>query len=416
MALRLARLAFASLIIVPLALLNRSPGQLSSARASSATGIASARHAALSNAAVSRVTAAALPALTVPGGADWAASAKDVPGDAGTQSLFVCPAKGTLDQPVWGTDTYTDDSAVCVAAVHTGAITVDDGGFVTIEIRPGLDSYAGSTRNGVTSEDFGSWDRSFAIVTAIRGSGEDGVAVGGGSWDATATDFADSTGSRYLYLCPPGGHARRVWGTYTYTSDSSVCTAAVHIGLITAAAGGYVTVLLGGGADSFEGSARNGVTTSDYGSWGATFTFPSAPLPATATASAAQTVPSTSPSATPTATATPAPVLAPQIRVSYHYLAGYRAIVAGTVLPVRVMATPGSTVTVRISLRLDEPNSSAVVFKRQNSVKIGDMGVATAAVYIDTRPTRWEFAVLTVSAIAADGSSDTQHLQVVIFP
>ena len=52
---------------------------------------------------------------------------------------------------MWGTDTYTADSKICTAAVLEGLITVEDGGEVTIEVIEGLDSYEGSTANGVTS-------------------------------------------------------------------------------------------------------------------------------------------------------------------------------------------------------------------------------------------------------------------------
>jgi hypothetical protein len=65
---------------------------------------------------------------------------------------------------VWGTDVYTDDSSVCTAAVHVGKITIDAGGPVEIEIRPGQDSYQGSQRNGITTLGYPRWDGSFVFV------------------------------------------------------------------------------------------------------------------------------------------------------------------------------------------------------------------------------------------------------------
>jgi hypothetical protein len=65
---------------------------------------------------------------------------------------------------VWGTDVYTDDSNVCTAAVHAGLITVQGGRTVTIEIRPGLTSYAASTRNGIASGSWGTWSGSYVFV------------------------------------------------------------------------------------------------------------------------------------------------------------------------------------------------------------------------------------------------------------
>lgn len=72
----------------------------------------------------------------------------------GTTIDIHCPAGGTLAAQVWGGDNgvYTDDSAICVAAVHAGLITVEEGGDVVIEKTAGQDDYGqGSTANGVTS-------------------------------------------------------------------------------------------------------------------------------------------------------------------------------------------------------------------------------------------------------------------------
>nr|AUN37573.1 hypothetical protein [uncultured bacterium] len=84
----------------------------------------------------------------------------------GHQFTFNCPPGGQ-NELIWGTDIYLEGSSVCMAGVHAGAITLADGGKVTIEIRPGLPSYSGSTRNGITSFDFstpGQFDASFVAV------------------------------------------------------------------------------------------------------------------------------------------------------------------------------------------------------------------------------------------------------------
>lgn len=72
----------------------------------------------------------------------------------GTTVDIYCPEGGSLDAAVWGGDNgiYTDDSAICVAAVHAGLITVEDGGTVVIERTAGEENYGpGSTANGVTA-------------------------------------------------------------------------------------------------------------------------------------------------------------------------------------------------------------------------------------------------------------------------
>ena len=63
---------------------------------------------------------------------------------------------------VWGTDIYTDDSSICRAAVHDGAIG-DRGGLVKFWIVEGQDSYEATTRNGVESKSWGSWGGSFVF-------------------------------------------------------------------------------------------------------------------------------------------------------------------------------------------------------------------------------------------------------------
>jgi hypothetical protein len=73
--------------------------------------------------------------------------------------------------------------------------------------------------------------------------------------------------------CPPGGAGFSVWGTGVFTDDSSVCTAAVHAGLITFAGGGTVRVERLPGQDSYQGSVANGVTSYPYGPWSGSFRF-----------------------------------------------------------------------------------------------------------------------------------------------
>ena len=85
--------------------------------------------------------------------------------------------------------------------------------------------------------------------------------MGGGGWDAEAGDHRGHNGTRYLYVCPSGGTVSpRLWGTNVYTDDSSVCTAAAQVGVITPAAGGNVTIELRPGQKSYVGFAHNGIT------------------------------------------------------------------------------------------------------------------------------------------------------------
>jgi hypothetical protein len=73
--------------------------------------------------------------------------------------------------------------------------------------------------------------------------------------------------------CPASGRAGSVWGSDVYTADSSVCTAAVHAGVITLERGGSVRVEPRGAQSSFAGSERNGISSSSYGQYGGSFSF-----------------------------------------------------------------------------------------------------------------------------------------------
>jgi LCCL domain-containing protein/PAN domain-containing protein len=81
------------------------------------------------------------------------------------------------------------------------------------------------------------------------------------------------SGQQFTYVCPANGSPASVWGTDIYTDDSSICTAAVHAGLITFAAGGTVAIEIRPGQPSYTGSVRNGVSSSSYGSWGSSYVF-----------------------------------------------------------------------------------------------------------------------------------------------
>lgn len=78
-------------------------------------------------------------------------------------------------------------------------------------------------------------------------------------------------GATFAVKCPAGCTTGTVWGTDTYTTDSSPCKAAIHAGVLKADKGGTVKIAIVKGLDKYSGSERNGVTTSDWNtSWGAT--------------------------------------------------------------------------------------------------------------------------------------------------
>jgi len=70
-----------------------------------------------------------------------------------------CDAAAVQRGTVWGSDVYTDDSALCRAAAHAGAIPAT-GGTVTVVREAGRPLYVGSARNGIDTSDYGAFSDS----------------------------------------------------------------------------------------------------------------------------------------------------------------------------------------------------------------------------------------------------------------
>jgi hypothetical protein len=86
-------------------------------------------------------------------------------------------------------------------------------------------------------------------------------------WNTGAAVYRGQDGARFTWDCPKYGTVGGVYGTDVYTDDSSVCTAAVHAGLISLAGGGTVTIEIRPDAGSYTGTTRNRVTSQSYGAW-----------------------------------------------------------------------------------------------------------------------------------------------------
>ena len=96
------------------------------------------------------------------------------------------------------------------------------------------------------------------------------------AWRRNATEFRDRVGEQVDIECPAGGQIGTVWGSNVYTDDSSICSAAVHAGLITVEEGGDVTIELVEGQDEYVGMESNGVDSQDFGPYAGSFSFPDA--------------------------------------------------------------------------------------------------------------------------------------------
>jgi hypothetical protein len=181
-----------------------------------------------------------------------------------------CTAEAAEAGTVWGAGPYSDDSAVCRAAMHAGLLG-DEPVNVTINFLPGRDSYTASEANGVQTAEWGGWGGSFAFEGAELGEPEDDAAAA----EACPDNARDLRGTEEPVKCSCSAEAAAagsVWGTDIYTDDSSICRAAVHAGVI-GGDGGDVTVTLVEGQENYAGSAANGVDSRDYGAWSGSFAF-----------------------------------------------------------------------------------------------------------------------------------------------
>lgn len=180
-----------------------------------------------------------------------------------TESLTcACPAEATRSGDVWGTMIYTADSRICRAALHAGAVTAR-GGEVTVVPEAGRNAYTGSPRHGVQTSDYGNYGASFRFQ---------GVeATGPEPCPATLRHHRDT--DRLTCACESTAmRGGEVWGSFVYTADSRICRAALHAGAV-GSGGGQVTLIPEPGRPGYLGSTRNGVTTSAYDSYEASFRF-----------------------------------------------------------------------------------------------------------------------------------------------
>ena len=70
---------------------------------------------------------------------------------------------GASEGSVWGTDVYTGDSSLALAAVHAGAVKPGETTVVRVTVMRPLSHYQGSVRNGVTSHDYGRYGTAFRV-------------------------------------------------------------------------------------------------------------------------------------------------------------------------------------------------------------------------------------------------------------
>lgn len=200
----------------------------------------------------------------------WSDTARKFVGNVGQDFKFKCPEGGTIVS-VYGTDIYTAGSSVCSAAVHAGIINAKDGGTVKIRSLGSQDFFNGTTRNGVVSRRYGGYSGSFTLLESGKPVATEQIQII--EWNDTALNIKGRLDQDFDYRCPANGEISRVYGTDIYTSSSSICSAAAHMGIISARDGGNVKIQILGPQAFFNGTDRNGVVSRKYGEYDSSFIF-----------------------------------------------------------------------------------------------------------------------------------------------
>lgn len=183
-----------------------------------------------------------------------------------------CPAP-RVDCGELCTDTDTDPAHCGACGMACSGTTICMGGTC---VCPAGQTLCGSSCVDTMTSNLhcGGCDRPCAATESCAAGTCGGRAI---TWSTNATEhncsLAGVIGSRFAYRCPAGS-AGSAWGTDIYTHDSSICTAAAHVGRITTATGGDVTIEMVAGQPSYTGSTRNGITTSSWGAWSCSFSVP----------------------------------------------------------------------------------------------------------------------------------------------
>jgi len=84
--------------------------------------------------------------------------------------------------------------------------------------------------------------------------------------------YAQRVGESFTFSVT-GRTGGSVYGTGTYTTDSDLATAAVHAGLVKDGEKGVVQVTIVATPNQFQGSAANGVTSSNWGAYPGAYTL-----------------------------------------------------------------------------------------------------------------------------------------------
>jgi hypothetical protein len=81
---------------------------------------------------------------------------------------FYFDVTGQVGYSIWGSEVYTADSHLATAAVHAGILKVGQRGIVKVTMVKSPESHRGSTTNGVTSANWGSYTASYMVESPFH--------------------------------------------------------------------------------------------------------------------------------------------------------------------------------------------------------------------------------------------------------
>ncbi|OFY25610.1 MAG: hypothetical protein A2275_05925 [Bacteroidetes bacterium RIFOXYA12_FULL_35_11] len=191
-----------------------------------------------------------------------------------TGTTYTIKLTGTDQGSVWGgTDGfYTDDSRIGKAVVHAGLLKIGQEGLVKVTILPGQSKYTGSTKNGITTNNYGPFMGSYKFESVLPNAGSQSTSIIDNPQNLS--QYRKNTGTTYT-IKVTGTDQGSVWGGADgyYTDDSRIGKAVVHAGLLKVGQEGLVKVTILQGQPKYIGSTKNGITTNNYGSFLGSYKF-----------------------------------------------------------------------------------------------------------------------------------------------
>jgi|GEM_PF-1037714 len=169
---------------------------------------------------------------------------------------------------VYGAHPFTADSSICAAARVLGLVGAD-GGKVTAKAAPGCPNYKALKANGITTRSWANYPKSFTFPA--KGAAECPKVL---PTDTCPSNFKAAGKADVTCMCAPKDATGSLYGSHPYTTDSSICKAAKHAGILKDAPVS-VTAKKVSGCDTYLGTEANGVKSSKWGKYPESFGFAS---------------------------------------------------------------------------------------------------------------------------------------------